>query len=268
MADWNRDEAFWLVRNGLKYTGMPGWPGENRDDEIWSVVAFLLALPEFDAAQYQALADGNSSPPQSGIDAIMHAGRSALRQTACARCHDTADAPPISALVPSLGLQSETYLVQALQSYRDGTRESGIMEPVAAELSDTQIAGLAATYAELDTPSRRGTVDPALLEAGRRLAHEGDTANAVPPCDACHATDSLASYPRLAGLSAEYQVAQLELWRRGGRNESPPGATMATIAERLTSSQIQAASDYYASLQRTRETETGSGDVAIRDPDE
>jgi cytochrome c553 len=155
--------------------------------------------------------------------------------------------------VPSLGRQSESYLALALQGYRDGTRESGIMEPVAAELSDAQIASLAAIYASLDSPSPATGVSSDRLERGRRLALEGDAATGVPACDACHAADRAAIYPRLAGLSAEYQIAQLELWRRGGRNTSPLGATMAPIAERLSADQMQAVSTWYASLERSAE---------------
>jgi hypothetical protein len=34
----------WIVKNGLKYTGMPGWVAIERDDEIWAVVAFLTRI--------------------------------------------------------------------------------------------------------------------------------------------------------------------------------------------------------------------------------
>jgi mono/diheme cytochrome c family protein len=48
-------EDFWVVKNGIKMTGMPAW-GVTHDDEIlWDVVAFLRKLPELTADQYQAL---------------------------------------------------------------------------------------------------------------------------------------------------------------------------------------------------------------------
>lgn len=34
-------ELFWIVKNGIKMTGMPGWGGSMSDREIWSVVAWL-----------------------------------------------------------------------------------------------------------------------------------------------------------------------------------------------------------------------------------
>lgn len=29
------EEIFWIVKHGLKYTGMPAWPSLGRDDEVW-----------------------------------------------------------------------------------------------------------------------------------------------------------------------------------------------------------------------------------------
>ena len=50
-------EDFWVVKNGIKMTGMPAW-GVTHDDEIlWDVVAFLRKLPELTADQYQALVE-------------------------------------------------------------------------------------------------------------------------------------------------------------------------------------------------------------------
>ena len=48
-------EDFWVVKHGLKMSGMPAW-GVTRNDEIlWDVVAFLRKLPELTPDQYQAL---------------------------------------------------------------------------------------------------------------------------------------------------------------------------------------------------------------------
>jgi mono/diheme cytochrome c family protein len=48
-------EEFWVVKHGIKMTGMPAW-GVTHDDEIlWDVVAFLRKMPELTAEEYQAL---------------------------------------------------------------------------------------------------------------------------------------------------------------------------------------------------------------------
>jgi len=48
-------EQFWVIKHGIKMTGMPAW-GVTHDDEIlWDVVAFLGKMPELTAQQYQDL---------------------------------------------------------------------------------------------------------------------------------------------------------------------------------------------------------------------
>lgn len=48
IGNWRDRELFWQVKNGLKYTAMPGWTAQERADEIWAVVAFLRKLPNLD----------------------------------------------------------------------------------------------------------------------------------------------------------------------------------------------------------------------------
>jgi hypothetical protein len=35
----------WIIQNGIRFTGMPGWQGILDDDEMWHVVAYLRHLP-------------------------------------------------------------------------------------------------------------------------------------------------------------------------------------------------------------------------------
>jgi hypothetical protein len=48
-------QLFWVIKNGINMTGMPGFgaAGAN-DNEIWSVVAFLKKLPSVSEADYKA----------------------------------------------------------------------------------------------------------------------------------------------------------------------------------------------------------------------
>ena len=34
MRPWRDRELFWIIKNGIKYTGMPGWSAQERDDEV------------------------------------------------------------------------------------------------------------------------------------------------------------------------------------------------------------------------------------------
>jgi mono/diheme cytochrome c family protein len=49
-------QLFWIVKNGIKMTGMPAWKNEMSDAEIWEVVAWLEAsakLPPQTYAQWR-----------------------------------------------------------------------------------------------------------------------------------------------------------------------------------------------------------------------
>ena len=49
---WTPPELYWIVRNGVKMTGMPAWNASLTDGQIWDVVAFLEALPDLSPADY------------------------------------------------------------------------------------------------------------------------------------------------------------------------------------------------------------------------
>ena len=47
-------QLFWVIKNGIKMTGMPAF-GEAMDDkEVWSVVAFVRKIPAVSAADFKA----------------------------------------------------------------------------------------------------------------------------------------------------------------------------------------------------------------------
>lgn len=48
MRPWSDAELFWIVKHGIKYTGMPGWVALERGDEIWAVAAFLREMPSIE----------------------------------------------------------------------------------------------------------------------------------------------------------------------------------------------------------------------------
>jgi mono/diheme cytochrome c family protein len=43
-SDMPDGELFYIIRNGVRFTGMPGWM-EPPDDEIWKLVLYIRALP-------------------------------------------------------------------------------------------------------------------------------------------------------------------------------------------------------------------------------
>ena len=53
-------EKFWVIKHGIKMTGMAAWGPTHSDTLVWDMVAFLEELPSLDAERYQALV--NSAP--------------------------------------------------------------------------------------------------------------------------------------------------------------------------------------------------------------
>jgi len=43
---------FWIIKHGIKMTGMPAWGETHTDEELWDVVAFLQKLPELNQQEY------------------------------------------------------------------------------------------------------------------------------------------------------------------------------------------------------------------------
>ena len=55
VPEWTPAELFWIVKHGVRMTGMPAWGPTHSDDKLWDIVAFLEKLPTLTPAQYQAM---------------------------------------------------------------------------------------------------------------------------------------------------------------------------------------------------------------------
>ncbi|KXF76602.1 cytochrome C [Paramesorhizobium deserti] len=242
------EEVFWIVKHGLKYTGMPAWPAQRRDDEVWALTAFLKQLPRDVTKDYRRLSGVSRLSNESNEKPTHGSGTAALTQ--CIRCHDDAAEETISDLVPKLAGQSQDYLLRTLTEYAAGTRPSGIMQPVAGSLDANEMRRLAAYYAGLGPKPHRDEdrPDAKSLERGRMLAINGDAGSGVPSCLACHSRSRAPAFPSLAGQHADYIAGQLRLWQKGGRDATGYGQIMATVARRLTEEQISDVAAYFASL--------------------
>lgn len=56
---------FWIIKHGIKASGMPAWGPTHDEQRIWAMVAFLQKLPELTPDQYQILTardESNTSP--------------------------------------------------------------------------------------------------------------------------------------------------------------------------------------------------------------
>ena len=55
VKDLTLAQIFWVVRNGINMTGMPGFNlVEAPDEEIWTIAAFVKKLPTVSEADYKA----------------------------------------------------------------------------------------------------------------------------------------------------------------------------------------------------------------------
>lgn len=85
---------------------------------------------------------------QAAGDAAAGEGKAAV----CTACHG-ADGIALVPIYPNLKGQNAPYLEGALKAYRDGQRTGGnsaIMAPMAANLTDADIADLAAYYSSME----------------------------------------------------------------------------------------------------------------------
>jgi len=48
-------EAFWIVKHGLRMTGMPAFGSTHTDEQIWPMIAFTMILPRIPAEMYRAI---------------------------------------------------------------------------------------------------------------------------------------------------------------------------------------------------------------------
>ena len=276
-AHFTPAELFRIVKAGVKYSAMPSWPADGRDDEVWHLVAFLRALPGMSPETFRSLAIVAPQPAAPGIDARQSAAaplgpRYALRNSdepprtsfayrypafglsdyaltgdplaTCTRCHGADGAG--GGAFPNLTIQDQGYLTRSLTAFANGQRRSGFMQVVASTLSPRQIEALARYYAGL--PRRATEAAAAASPLGQRIALVGLPGEGLGACAGCHGVTKAAAkaYPLLDGQSRWYVANQLRVFKAGGRGGIEGRNSMTVIARRMTDDQIEAVAAYYA----------------------
>lgn len=64
-AEWKPEEIFWLVKHGVKMSGMPAFGPTHDDRALWSIAAFVKGLPAMTPEEYAALGDTDSGSGHS-----------------------------------------------------------------------------------------------------------------------------------------------------------------------------------------------------------
>ena len=203
----------------------------------------FLALISIGVAQTAFAADAGK---------IAASGNSA-GAPACSACHGQSGEGRPDAGYPRLAGLSAGYLLHQLNDFASGARSSDIMHPVATALSEDERRAMAAYYDSTQAPKAPGEKKPdqKVLAVGAGLAQRGLWTKDLPACAQCHGPGGQgvgATFPRLAGQSAEYIEAQLKAFKTGKRANDPLHL-MTGIAAKLDARQIAAVAAYYAGLE-------------------
>jgi cytochrome c553 len=170
--------------------------------------------------------------------ADLEAGK--RKSAPCATCHG-ADGNATIPGMPSLAGQPNYFTHWQLIKYRDGRRKDPQMSPAAQNLSDTDMADLAAYYAAQRPRPRPAATDPAKVAEGQRLAD-------LHHCTSCHRPDlsGQQQVPRLAGQDFAYLLKLLRSFK--AKTATDLDGLMTMSAQPLREEDIENLVHFIASL--------------------
>ena len=177
----------------------------------------------------------------------------------CAGCHGQ-DGNSLVPNFPKLAGLNEKYLIKQINDIKYMRRPVAAMAGQVDNMTDEQIADIAAYYASMPMSGSKAT--DADLALGAEIYRTGIAETGVAACASCHgatgAGNGPAGWPRLAGQHSDYIALQLRRWRTGAENtleEDPEGRTndgdsrfMRDVARRLSDREIDAVSNFIAGL--------------------
>jgi len=62
-ADLTDGELFYIIKNGIRFTGMPGWGGEHTEADDWKLVLFIRHLPHMTKEEAESMKALNPVSP-------------------------------------------------------------------------------------------------------------------------------------------------------------------------------------------------------------
>lgn len=243
LARWTPEQLFTIVKHGIKFTGMPAWSAQMRDDEVWAVVAFLRVMPMLESGEYRRLAAGDANVSASGPEVV---------RSLCWRCHGVDGTGRGPGSFPSLAGQRAAYTYASLRAFKDRSRFSGIMSGVASGLDDATMREVARYYEGLPLRRSGAPGDSASLAQGASIVSVGSPEREIPPCAECHgqpgAQPKNPAYPRLASQHGEYLRRQLELLKERRRGGTANVSLMHAFVDRLQPGDIRDVTAYFSAL--------------------
>lgn len=178
----------------------------------------------------------------------------------CAACHG-ANGIGATDAYPNLAGQHADYVVKQLKAFKSGSRKDAVMAPMAAGLSDQDMADVAAHFASFnidgssaggDTASASSAAPAASAPAayvadaakGKGLYEFGDKARGITACIDCHGKDGDSDVlinPNLSNQHPEYIEKQLNAFKAETRHN----AVMNQVSGNLTSEDIADLGEYF-----------------------
>lgn len=175
--------------------------------------------------------------------------------TACGACHG-ADGNSPAPNFPKLAGQNAKYLIKQMKDIKSGARQVAVMAGQLDNMSEKQIADIAAYYSS--QTMKLGAAKEDLVKLGERVYRAGDREKGLSACSGCHSPTGQGNepggFPKLGGQHAEYIAAQLRAFRTGaeddkaGRHNDGDTRIMRDIAYRLSDKEIEAVASYISGL--------------------
>jgi cytochrome c553 len=166
----------------------------------------------------------------------------------CSACHGV-DGNSVNPEWPNLAGQHETYILKQLNAFHGGGRQNPLMSPMAAILSEQDMADLAAYFSS--QAIRGGETDPSKAKLGQRVFRSGNVEGKVMACAGCHGPtgrgNAPAAFPSLQGQHATYVAIQLKAYKAGTR-DTDPNQMMRNMAAALSDEEIDAVASYVQGL--------------------
>ena len=69
-GDMSDAELYWVLKNGIKMTGMPSFGKTHSEEQLWAMVSFVKKLPEMTEEQYQTYVSAH--PEGEGMEMEEH----------------------------------------------------------------------------------------------------------------------------------------------------------------------------------------------------
>jgi cytochrome c553 len=239
--------AVFLLSALVGFVVLPHAQAELRFADLWDAICNAAGLPQRPPSSPAPkpgprLSEVVLTPTTLAHPSQESIGRGATLAQRCAICHGPTGISRADS--PNLAGQYVAVIYKQLLDFRALARTNAVMSPFAANLSDQDIADLAAYYAYLP---RLPAYHPEPQLPRPRIVIYGAPIRGIAPCGACHGSlDNKTGSPWLEGQSEVYVKDQLQAFASGQRTNDI-NQQMRNIARAMTPQEIDEAAAYYAS---------------------